>query len=109
MPDCGDRPVARSGYGTAEDATRVTVCAAGRSLTEQGRTPRRSLAECGNGLVTVAWVKSPGAAVVRGVMFDFHATLVDHRDSGAWIEAAVQPYVSGSGEASGSEQIRRLM
>jgi len=33
---------------------------------------------------------SPGAAVIRGVMFDFHATLVDHRDSGAWIEAAVQ-------------------
>jgi HAD superfamily hydrolase (TIGR01549 family) len=44
---------------------------------------------------------SPGAAAIRGVLFDFHGTLVDHRDSGAWIEAAVQLMGSAPGRCGG--------
>jgi HAD superfamily hydrolase (TIGR01509 family) len=33
-------------------------------------------------------MSSAGPAPITGVIFDFHATLVDTRDAGAWIEAA---------------------
>jgi HAD superfamily hydrolase (TIGR01549 family) len=59
-------------------------------------------------LDTVGQVIIPGTepAPIKGVVFDFHATLVDTRDSGTWIEAARQrldrppsgPTAAGSAE-----------
>jgi len=38
---------------------------------------------------------------IKGVMFDFHSTLVGHRDSGSWIEAATIRLESTSGRWQG--------
>jgi hypothetical protein len=70
--------------GARDSAVNATLVVPRSRVPHRTRTHASTvLAECGNGLVTVARVMSPSAAVIKGVMFDFHATLVVSVDTGS--------------------------